>query len=106
MIDFYNTTITGKTADQAKTVPTWTRIDIFLDWKGKQITVFQNKTSKAVVNFYYQDVENVDFVRVYNLKPDTVGFFKDIKACDTESCDGNFEFLFYFQLFLQTFLMG
>ncbi|EGR34089.1 hypothetical protein IMG5_024600 [Ichthyophthirius multifiliis] len=88
MIDFYNQTITGKNSQQIINEPTWTRMDIFLDWENKQVTIYQNKTSRAVTGFYYSDVDNVDFIKIYNLKPNTVGYFKDIQLCDTESCDG------------------
>lgn len=44
----------------------------------------------ADVNFYVSGVtEGIDAVRVYNLKPSSTGFFKDIELCSEPTCDGN-----------------
>jgi len=63
------------------------KCDIFLDWDSQQASVYLNKTHKTDVDFYFSDVPNIDAVRVYNLKPSSTSFFKDIKVC-SPSCDG------------------
>ncbi|KAL4431795.1 hypothetical protein ABPG74_015235 [Tetrahymena malaccensis] len=85
MIDFYNSTIEEKSDP---TIPTWTRCDIFLDWNSQSLRVYLNQTFKAEVNFYFNDVPNIDTIRVYNLKPSTMGYFQNIMVCDSPSCDG------------------
>ncbi|KAL4461432.1 hypothetical protein ABPG72_015553 [Tetrahymena utriculariae] len=85
MIDFYNSTIEEK---QDPTVPSWTRCDIFLDWNSQSLRVYLNQTFKAEVSFYFNDVPNIDTIRVYNLKPSTMGYFQNIMVCASPSCDG------------------
>jgi hypothetical protein len=53
------------------------------------VKVYIEKVYKADVGFYVSGVDDgVNAVRVYNLKPDTIGYFKDIQVCSTPTCDG------------------
>merc|ERR1712183_35298 len=71
----------------------WTKVDLFLNWQEKQISIFLDEVEKEndKVNFYYKrdQCDSVDYVQVYNLKPGTTSMFRDIKVCE-KCCDTSF----------------
>lgn len=68
------------------------KLDILLDWSGKTVTIYVNGTNKGTANFYHTDVDVVDTVMLYNLNPNTIGYFKDIEVCEGK-CAGRYDSL-------------
>lgn len=77
MVSFYNNTLSTKTS----TTPKWTKCDITLDWNEEKVKVYLNDKYKAEAEFYHKDVDNIGRIQLYNLKPNTLSYFKDIEIC-------------------------
>jgi hypothetical protein len=63
-------------------------VDLFIDWFEKEIDIWLNEDSYIGKTKFYQMTDKecidvADFVQIYNLKPGTKSFFKDIKVCDS-----------------------
>ena len=63
-----------------------------MNWHEKQVGIYlDEKDFKGMVNFYYKTkCDTVDTVQIYNLKPNTNSYFKDIKVCDKCCNTGGF----------------
>ncbi|CAD8151828.1 unnamed protein product [Paramecium pentaurelia] len=84
MITFYNSSV----STDSKII--WTQADILLNWDTQEVLVFMNESYMGSTSFYHQEVTKVNEVMLYNLKPNTTSWWKNIKICK-ERCD-NFEF--------------
>lgn len=87
-IDFYNKTVSSKTLSSTAEVK-WRRAEFFIDWSNKEITYYYKEegTSTVTAPFFYQDLSEVNGLMLYNLKPGTVSYFKDLKI-DTDAPTG------------------
>lgn len=78
-VDFYNNSVTNSEVEKVMEV-NWTRADILLDWNEKTVKLYLNQELKSFEKFYKDNLENVNFLGLYNLKPGTVSFFQDLQV--------------------------
>ncbi|KRX07554.1 Cyclic nucleotide-binding protein [Pseudocohnilembus persalinus] len=82
MVGFYNSTVSEKSTTDVK----WTQCDVLLDWDKQSVDIFIDETYKGQGEFYHSEVSKVDKLQMYNLKPGTVSYFKNLEVCD-EKCE-------------------
>jgi hypothetical protein len=63
----------------------WRRAEFVLNWEDKEIKYYHHKENdKDYITslFYYQELESVNGLMIYNLKNNTVSYIKDIIVDD------------------------
>lgn len=81
MVDFFNFTVSNTTHH------IWTKADIFINWEEELIKIYINETFKGEAGFYHEKIEEVDILMLYNLKPNTTSYWRNLQVCE-EFCEG------------------
>ena len=88
----------------------WSRADFLIDWGEKTIKLYVNNTFRVMVDFYYEDINEVNHLQIYNLKPNTTSYFQDVEVNENipnlELSKGfNLSILLFFQIILCKFFL-
>jgi hypothetical protein len=82
-LDFYNSTVTetatGNTADVE-----WRKAEFVFDWENKEVRFYFHNADddSETVPFYYENLGDADGLMIYNLKPGSTSYFKELVVSD------------------------
>lgn len=78
-IDFYNSTVSGDSLTNTGEVK-WRKAEFTFNYDTQEITFYYNNANddSVTVPFYYSKLESANGLMLYNLKPGSTSYFKEL----------------------------